>query len=242
MVEVFTMRTIHLKANKQGSKMAFPLKNNSGRSRRKKPTKIPYRLVWSGGVFECMALTMEIAIALFRDNHDGTIEQFWLLGGFGKWVEVPVIEIEEEIRFEERESQSPPVRVCHKCQNVREAAVLTPIVRYGIPVMRYTCEDCSGVQIPKKEFAFKASKMLTTEAIADKGKTVRQIVIEAFGLGISTRREINDTIVHQVGGYLKPEQLTKTLRELSKAGVLENVGRTGLGKGYQLNQKKGAGQ
>jgi len=45
-----------------------------------------------------------------------------------------------------------------------------------------------------------------------------------------------------VGGYLMPEQLTKTLRELSKSGILENVGRTGLGKGYQLNQKKGAGQ
>ena len=186
-----------------------------------------------------MALTMEVALSLFRDNHDAAIEQFCLMGAHGNWVEVPISEIEEESRFEERESRNSPVQVCCKCQKVREAAVSTPIVRYGVPVVRYTCEECSGVQIPRGN-TFKASKMLTRQAIADTGKTVHQIVIGAFGLGISTHREINDAIVHQWGAYLKPENLTRALRELSKAGILESGGRVGMGKSYQLN--KGGGK
>lgn len=219
--------------------MTFSLKKNSGRSRVKKPTKKSYRLVWSGGTFECMALTMEVAIALFRDNHDAAIEQFCLMGAHGNWVEVPISEIEEEIRFEEHEAQSPPVRVCCKCQEVKEAAVETPVMRYGIPVILYTCEECSGVQIPRGT-TFKASKMLTKDAIVATGRTVHQIVIGALGMGISTHREINDAIVHQWGAYLKPENLTRALRELSKAGILESGGRVGMGKSYQLN--KGGGK
>lgn len=223
--------------------MTFSLKKNPGRSRTKKPTKTLYRIVLAGGIFECMALTMEIAIAHFRDSHDDAIEQFWLMGALNEWVEVPVTEIAEEIRFEQREAQSSPVKVCCKCQNLKEAAVSTPSVRYGVPTTLYTCEECSGVTIPK-DIRFRASKMLTKQAIAGKGKTVHQVVIEAFGLGISTRREVNDAIVHQWGAYLEPEQLTRSLRELSKAGILENVGTVGAGtcKGYQLNKKNGAGK
>lgn len=45
-------------------------------------------------VFECKAMTLKIAIAIFRFKHpDAAINQFMLIGAYGNWISISVDQI-----------------------------------------------------------------------------------------------------------------------------------------------------
>ena len=58
-------------------------------------SKILYQVHFDGAqVFECKAMTLKIAIALFRFKHsDATINQFLLIGAYGNWISISVDQV-----------------------------------------------------------------------------------------------------------------------------------------------------
>lgn len=132
---------------------------------------------------------------------------------------------------------TPLLDRCYKCREISPIAKVEPVTLYGKPVDRVYCAPCSGIKrSPESDSQTKAGSLNAKQLKTS--ETHRVLVLQAIGSGVCTRDEINASIAEQAREIISPHALSQVLRNLVRAGQLEEGDRVGKGKSYRVRQKE----